>query len=58
MTKQARLQVSFGTAILGIIVATPARAIDCIRGLQSVNGQLIPTPYWRSGTAELAIGPG
>jgi hypothetical protein len=45
MTNQARLQVSFRTAILGIIVATPAHAIDCIRGLQSVNGQLISTPY-------------
>ncbi len=45
MTKQARLHVSFGTAILGIIVATPAHAIDCIREHQSANVQLISTPY-------------
>jgi hypothetical protein len=34
-----------GSFVLVLVLVTPAHAIDCVRGLQSVNGQLISTPY-------------
>jgi hypothetical protein len=45
MMKRTNWHLSFGAAVVAAILATPARAIDCVRGLQRVNGQLIATPY-------------
>ncbi len=45
MTKSIRAHLHFAPAIAAIIVATPASAIDCVRGYQRVQGNLIATPY-------------
>lgn len=45
MTKPARLHLRLAPAIVVIIFATPASAIDCVRGFQRVQGNLIATPY-------------
>jgi hypothetical protein len=59
MTNPAKLHFSFAAAVLAIIAATPARAIDCVRGLQRVNGQMIATPYCQDEyLAEVARGYG
>jgi hypothetical protein len=34
-----------GLVTLVVVFGTPAHAIKCVRGLQSVNGQLISTPF-------------
>ena len=35
----------FAPAIAAIIVASPASAIDCVRGYQRVQGNMLATPY-------------
>ncbi len=45
MTKSIRVCLRFTPAIAAIIVATPASAIDCVRGYQRIQGNLIATPY-------------
>jgi hypothetical protein len=45
MSKSIRVCLRFTPAIAAIIVATPASAIDCVRGYQRVQGNLIATPY-------------
>ena len=43
MPKRAGLTLMLGAAV--VLVIYPAGAIDCVRGLQRVNGQMIYTPY-------------
>jgi hypothetical protein len=45
MTKSIRVCFRFTPAIAAILAATPASAIDCVRGYQRVQGNLIATPY-------------
>jgi hypothetical protein len=45
MTRRKNPHSTLGLVTLVLVLATPAHAIDCVRGLQSVNGQLISTPY-------------
>ncbi len=45
MTRLSHLPLNMATIFTAIILATPADAIDCDRGFQRVNGQLIATPY-------------
>jgi len=45
MTKSITVLLSFTVVITAAVLATPARAIDCIRGFQRVEGNLIATPY-------------
>jgi len=45
MTKSIRVRLRFAPAIAAMIVATPASAVDCVRGYQRVQGNLILTPY-------------
>jgi hypothetical protein len=45
MTRLYQLPLNLAHIFTAIILATPADAIDCDRGFQRVNGQLIATPY-------------
>lgn len=45
MTSRKNPLSSVGLVALVLILVTPAHAIDCVRGLQSVNGELISTPF-------------
>jgi hypothetical protein len=55
MIIRKRPHSSLGPSLLILVLATPAHAIDCIRGLQSVNGQSISTPYCQDAyLAEIA----
>jgi len=45
MSATIRVCLRFAPAIAAIIVASPASAIDCVRGYQRVQGNLIATPY-------------
>jgi hypothetical protein len=45
MPKLAGLTLMLGAAVVLVFFAKPASAIDCVRGLQRVNGQMIYTPY-------------
>ena len=45
MRRSFKASLRFTPAIAAIIVATPASAIDCVRGYQRVQGNLIATPY-------------
>jgi hypothetical protein len=45
MTRRKNPVSSLAIATLVLVLATPVHAIECVRGLQSVNGQLISTPY-------------
>ena len=45
MTKSIRLRLSFAIVVAAAALATPALAIDCVRGYQRVGGQWIATPY-------------
>jgi hypothetical protein len=45
MTPRNNRLVIPAVATLALGFATPVHAIDCVRGLQRVNNQLIPTPY-------------
>ena len=47
MPKRAGLTLVLGAAVVLVTFAKPAGAIDCVRGLQRVNGQMIYTPYCR-----------
>jgi hypothetical protein len=45
MSKTAGLMLTLATAGAVIIFASPGNAIECDRGTQKVNGQMIFTPY-------------
>jgi hypothetical protein len=45
MTRRKNPVSSLAIATLVLVLATPVHAIECVRGLQSVNGQLLSTPY-------------
>ena len=45
MTRLYHLPSNLAPIFIVMIMATPADAIDCDRGFQRVNGQLIATPY-------------
>ena len=45
MSKTAGLMLTLATAGAVIIFASPGNAIECDRGTQKVNGQMIYTPY-------------
>ena len=45
MTRPYHLSSNLAPIFTAMIIATPADAIDCNRGFQRVNGQLIATPY-------------
>jgi hypothetical protein len=53
------LRFLLGAVIAAIFFATPAGAIECVRGFQRVNGQMIATPYCQDeDLAEVARGYG
>ena len=45
MPKWVGLTLVLGAAVALVIFAKPAGAIDCVRGLQWVDGQMLYTPY-------------
>ena len=45
MSKWQRLMLTLATAGAVIILASPGNAIECVRGMRSVNGQMIYTPH-------------
>jgi hypothetical protein len=45
MTTGANSHLGLGPMIMILVLATPAHAIECNRGLQSIKGDLIATPY-------------
>lgn len=45
MIRSIELRLRFAITVAAIIVATPAIAIDCVRGFQRVQENLIATPY-------------
>jgi hypothetical protein len=45
MTGSIKLGLRFALTVAAIIVGTSASAIDCVRGYQRVQGNLIATPY-------------
>jgi hypothetical protein len=45
MPKRPGLMLSFAAAGAVIIFANPGNAVECDRGQQKVNGQMIFTPY-------------
>jgi hypothetical protein len=45
MTSRKNPLRRLGLVTLIVISGTPAHAIECVRGLQSVNGDLISTPF-------------
>ena len=53
------LRFLLGAVIAATFFATPAGAIECVRGFQRVNGQMIATPYCQDeDLAEVARGYG
>ena len=54
MPKRAGLTLMLGAAVVLVIFEKPAGAIDCVRGLQRVNGQMIYTHYCQDYLANVA----
>ena len=45
MTTGTNSLFGLGPMMMILVLATPAHAIECNRGLQAINGDLISTPY-------------